>query len=101
MYLGVKLVLAISMERIHKANLVNFGILPALFENPADLDTITAEDTISIDGIREALSSGGTSLTLKNETKGATVALKLDLSEKERALLLAGGKINYIKQQSS
>ncbi len=100
MYLGVKLVLAASMERIHKANLVNFGILPALFENPSDLDTIDADDTVSIDGIREALSSGSTAVTLQNETKGTAITLKLDLSEKERDILLAGGKINYIKQQS-
>ncbi len=101
MYLGVKMILAKSMERIHKANLVNFGILPALFENPADYDTINDGDALVIEGIRDTLSSGGSSLTLQNKTQGSTIVLTLELSDKERALLLAGGKINYIRERSN
>lgn len=97
MYLGVKLVVAKSIERIHKANLVNFGIVPAIFEKPSDYDGIDTNDKLNIEDIREAVESKSTTINLKNETKGSRVSLKIELSDRERTILLAGGKINATK----
>jgi aconitase A len=59
MYLGVKAVVAKSFERIHMANLVNFGIVPLVFENPADYDAIAQGDELVIEGFKKALETGG------------------------------------------
>lgn len=90
MYLGVKLVAAKSIERIHRANLVNFGIIPATFADPADYDRIEKDDRISASGLADAIKSGDT-IVLHNETKGFDFALKIKLSERERRTILAGG----------
>jgi aconitate hydratase len=94
MYLGVKMVVARSMERIHKANLVNFGIVPALFVHPEDYErSIECGDSLSVRDLRAAV-EGADSLILRNETKGADITLRLELSERERRNVLAGGLIN-------
>ncbi len=97
MYLGVQMVIARSMERIHKANLVNFGILPAIFENDADYESIGLNDKLTVSGTREAIGDDKETLLLTNETKGKTITLKLELSKRERDILLAGGKINSVR----
>ncbi|MBN1674384.1 MAG: aconitate hydratase [Kiritimatiellae bacterium] len=101
MYLGVKAVLAKSIERIHLANLINFGIVPLLFEKPADYDRIEKNDALAIDGIRRRVSEGQATVTLRNETRQADIPLKLALSERERHILLAGGLLNHTKQTQS
>ncbi len=95
MFLGVKLVVAKSMERIHKANLINFGIVPAVFANPADYDLVNQKDEIKIEGVRAAIESGAESIIMK--VGDNSVELKLELSDNDRVLLLAGGKINAVK----
>jgi len=98
MYLGIKLVVARSMERIHKANLVNFGIVPALFVNEQDYrNNIHQGDLLEVTGVREALESKDT-LTLRNATRSIDIPLKLELSARERKNLLAGGLINATKE---
>jgi len=99
MYLGVKTVIARSFERIHAANLINFGILPLTFANEADYDAIGANDTIEIAKIKAALEKG-TDLTLKDTTNGKTVQLKYSLSMRQRDILLAGGMLNYTRLQT-
>ena len=99
MYLGVKAVIAKSFERIHAANLINFGILPLTFANEADYDALSANDTIEIKGIKAALSKGS-ELVLKNTTNGKTAMLKYSLSSRQRDILLAGGMLNYTRSQS-
>ncbi|MBD3240540.1 MAG: aconitate hydratase [Chitinivibrionales bacterium] len=97
MYLGVKLVVARSIERIHKANLVNFGIVPALFVNAADYEkNIEKGDALVVENVRQAVEQGDT-LVLRNETRGVDIPLTLELSERERRNLLAGGLINAVK----
>jgi len=96
MYLGVKTVIAKSFERIHAANLVNFGILPLTFANEADYDAIGAHDTIEIGKIKTALEAG-TDLVLNDTTNGKTVRLRYALSVRQRDILLAGGMLNYTK----
>jgi len=99
MYLGVKAVIAKSFERIHAANLINFGILPLTFTNDADYDVIAANDTIEIGTIKAALEAG-TDLILKDTTKGKSVPLKCALSVRQRDILLAGGMLNYTRTQT-
>jgi aconitate hydratase len=99
MYLGVKTVIAKSFERIHAANLINFGILPLAFANEADYDAIGVTDKIEIGGIKEALMNG-TELTLKDLTSGKTAALKYSLTIRQRDILLAGGMLSYTRAQS-
>jgi aconitate hydratase len=99
MFLGVRLVLAKSIERIHKANLVNFGILPAVFTDPQDYESLSRNDEILITDIHNALNLGLETITMKNVTNNRSCSLTLDLSPRERELLLAGGTINYIKKQ--
>jgi len=99
MYLGVKAVIAKSFERIHAANLINFGILPLTFANEADYDAINANDKIEIGDIRAALAKG-TDLVLKNTTAGKSIKLKYSLSARQQDILLAGGMLNYTKGQA-
>jgi aconitate hydratase len=100
MYLGIKAVVAKSFARIHKDNLVNFGILPLTFENPADYDSIDQGDELELAGLREGLPAGDT-LTLKNLTKGAEIKLKHGYTKRQVDTILAGGKLNYTKGQAA
>jgi len=99
MYLGVKAIVAKSFERIHAANLINFGILPLTFANEADYDAIGANDQVEITGIMDALKKGA-ELTLADKTNGKSVALKYSLSSRQRDILLAGGMLNYTKMNA-
>ena len=99
MYLGVKAVIAKSFERIHAANLINFGILPLTFANEADYDAINANDRIEISDIKSILAKGA-DLVLKNTTSGRTVQLKYSLSSRQRDILLAGGMLNYTRAKA-
>jgi aconitate hydratase len=98
MYLGVKTVIAKSFERIHAANLINFGILPLTFTNETDYEVIGANDTIEIGTIKTALEAG-TDLVLRDITNGKSVPLKYTLSVRQRDILLAGGMLNYTRTQ--
>lgn len=97
MFLGVKAVLAKSIERIHSANLINFGILPLLFENPADYEAITQGDELVVAGMRAAVQGGDERVVLRNITLGCDVAAKLILTARQRAIILAGGLLNFTK----
>jgi aconitate hydratase len=88
MYLGVKAVIAKSIERIHRANLVNFGIVPFFFENPKDYDKIAAGDRLELKGIREAVGGDG---VLEVKGPKGTFRVKAVLSDREKHLLLCGG----------
>jgi len=99
MYLGVKVVLAKSLERIHTANLINFGIVPLIFENPADYDAIAQGDEIVIEGFKKALETGG-KIVIKNKTKGKDIPVKHSMSGRDRNIVLAGGTLNYIKSRN-
>jgi aconitate hydratase len=96
MFLGVKAVIAKSFERIHAANLVNFGILPLTFADEADYEGLNAGDRVRISDIRKALESG-TDVTLTNTTAGKTMPLTYSLSGRQRDILLAGGMLNYTR----
>ena len=90
MYLGVKAVLARSIERIHCANLINFGIVPLIFDRPEDYGTITQGDELTCDGFRAALADDG-KVTLKNVTRGNTFTATAALSDRQKRIVLNGG----------
>ncbi len=96
MYLGVKAVVAVSIERIHQANLCNFGILPLLFENPEDYSRLDQGDELELDGCFKSLESG--KFTLIDRTKNISVPLVLFASDVQKKMLLAGGRLNEIKE---
>jgi aconitate hydratase len=100
MYLGVKWVLAKSFARIHKANLVNFGILPVTFANPDDYVKIESGDRIRLECVRSCIENDKP-LTLINETKGIEIPVEYDLSERQRNTLLDGGLLNHVKKSVS
>ncbi len=95
LYLGVKGVIVKSFARIHKANLINSGIIPMEFTNLSDYDHIDMMDELVIENIINKLDSSH--LIINNLTKGTSFEVKLDLSEKDVKVLKAGGKLNYMK----
>ncbi len=99
MYLGVRAVLAKSIERIHKANLINFCIVPLEFADPADYEKIDADDALEITGLTAAIADKD-SIAVANKTKGFQFQARLLLSTRDRDILLAGGKLNYTKKQA-
>lgn len=100
MYLGIKAVIAKSFARIHKANLVNFGILPLEFDNPEDYDKIEQGDTLKISNIKSELNNGG-KFTVENTRTGDKIPVNADFSQRQREILTAGGLLPYIKSKSS
>ena len=99
LYLGVKAVVAKSFARIHCANLANAGILPFTFKNEADYDTIDQMDELELPNIRTAIANGD-KVILKNKTKGTEIELEPVLTERQRDLVLAGGLLNYTREQN-
>ena len=99
MYLGIKAVLVKSFARIHKANLVNYGILPLVFVDAADYDGIDANDALVMEGLHAFLESkdGALLITVQNVTKGTRFAVRLDVDLRSRAVLRAGGLVPYAK----
>ncbi|OPY87371.1 MAG: Homoaconitase large subunit [Smithella sp. PtaU1.Bin162] len=93
MYLGVRAVVAKSFERIHTANLINFGILPLTFLTEGDYDDIDQGDDLEIADVRGKISAGDT-LTIRNKTKGASYNVGCNLSARQKNIILAGGALN-------
>ena len=98
MYLGIRCVVAKSFARIHAANLINAGILPLTFENPADYDALQPGAQLRIDGIRAGMAAG--SLMLTDTTAGRSYPVVCSLTERQQAILLAGGLLNYTKEHA-
>ena len=97
MFLGVKCVIAKSIARIHKGNLVNHGIIPMLFEDPAAYDSIDEGDELRIDNLLDQIPTRR--VVVKNLTKHFEFAVKLDLTDNEIEVVLAGGQLRYLKKQ--
>jgi aconitate hydratase len=95
MYLGVRAVITKSFARIHKANLVNYGIIPITFVNPADYDIIKQGDILEITNIAEALKSGSEFTITVN---GKSIKGVNDLSKRNRAILISGGLAAYTRK---
>ena len=98
LYLGIKAVVAKSFARIHVANLINFGIVPMTLVNPDDYDKFNEGDELFIQGFKEAV-AGSEEAVLVNKTTGEAAKLCLQFSARQREMLLAGGCLNYTKNQ--
>jgi len=94
-YLGIRVKIAKSFARIHKANLVNFGILPLVFKDPADYELIAQGDRISFPDVRRLVENGSSDIPLL--LNGREIITVLDVSERQRKELLAGGTLNYVR----
>lgn len=98
LYLGVKAVLVKSFARIHRANLINAGILPLTFVNEADYDKIGQGDELLLENVRQAVMDGKTELTLINKTKNAEIPVLCELSGRTKDIILAGGLLDYTRE---
>ena len=94
-YLGLKAVIAKSIERIHQANLCNFGILPLLFSNEEDYDRISQDDELELRDVIKSIDKG--SFTLIDKTKNIEIELDLFASQEQKEMLKKGGRLNLIR----
>ncbi len=97
MYLGVRAVLVKSLARIHRDNLINYGVLPLLFEDKADYDRLEQGDLLEADALREQLKARR--VVVRNFTKKLDIPAILELSGREATILLAGGKLTYVRDK--
>jgi aconitate hydratase len=95
MYLGVKGVVAKSFARIHRANLINFGIIPFEFQNASDFDLLAQGTPVTIENVVRNLEQG--SKTMEATAGKDKIILKVDLTPRQRSVLAAGGLLNYIR----
>ncbi|MBQ3225514.1 MAG: aconitate hydratase [Clostridia bacterium] len=100
LHLGIKAVLAKSFARIHMANLINSGILPLVFENEADYDTIDLMDELAIENAPDQIAAGD-KIVVKNLTKKKEYVTILTVSDRQKEMLYAGGLINFIKKMNA
>ena len=95
-YLGIRAKIVKSFARIHKANLVNFGIMPLVFKNPADMELFKQGDQVSFPDVRRLVESGASEIPVV--VNGREVTTLLEISDRQRQELLAGGTLNLVKQ---
>ncbi|MCI5815647.1 aconitate hydratase [Ruminococcus sp.] len=98
LYLGIQAVLVKSFARIHRANLINAGILPLTFVNEADYDKIDQGDELELAEVRKAIEAGKSELTLRNKTKGIDIPVLCELSGRTKDIVLAGGLLDYTRE---
>jgi aconitate hydratase len=96
-YLGIRAKIAKSFARIHKANLINFGILPLTFRDPADYEQVNQGDKVIFKNLRKLIASGAKEIPAIVE--GREIVTLLEVSERERREILAGGTLNYVKNK--
>ncbi|MBQ6848317.1 MAG: aconitate hydratase, partial [Clostridia bacterium] len=96
MYLGVRAVITKSFARIHVANLINAGIMPLTFKNPEDYDKLTEGDKLTLSGVFEGMEKG--EIILTDETTNEKFALTCNFTERQKAILKAGGLLSYTKK---
>jgi aconitate hydratase len=95
MHLGVRAVLAKSFARIHRANLINWGVLPLEFVDPGDRDALALGDPLRVEGVRAGLAAGA--LVVLHEPSGRRIPVRCPLTPRERAILLAGGRLAHTR----
>jgi len=99
MFMGVKAVIAKSLERIHTANLINFGIIPLIFKNEKDYDKIEQGDELEIPDVRKIIEKGDI-LKVKDTTKNFEFEVEYNLSDRQKEIILAGGTLAYMKNKA-
>lgn len=101
LYLGIKAVLVKSFARIHRANLINAGILPLTFVNEADYDKINQGDEIVLADVRADAEADMSKLTVVNKTTGVEIPVLCELTGRTKDIILAGGLLDYTREQLS
>jgi aconitate hydratase len=96
-YLGIRVKIAKSYARIHKANLCNFGVLPLTFKNPADYDGLSESSELELEGVRRRIAQGDTEIPVRVD--GREILTLLDVSDRQRQSLLAGGILNLVRRE--
>lgn len=97
MYLGIKAVLVLSFARIHRANLINFGILPLTFDDPHDYEQILQGDVLEMPNLIDEINNSET-ITVNNTTRNFTFLMRHDLTDRQKTIILAGGLLNFTKE---
>jgi aconitate hydratase len=97
-YLGLRVVLTKGFARIHSQNLVNFGVLPLAFVDPADYDSIQAGDELRLTDLRRMLTQGG-EVVVENVTRQYEFQMSHTMSPRQVQFLLSGGLINWMKER--
>jgi len=100
LYLGVKGVIAKSFARIHRSNLINSGILPLTFVDEADYDLLDPDDILVIDNPVEQIKTGSRIL-VRNVTKNLTIETEMELSDRLKNIMIAGGLLNYTSKRAN
>ena len=98
LYLGIKAVLVKSFARIHRANLINAGILPLTFVNESDYDTISQGDVLALENVRKLVEDGVTQFNVINKTTGKEIPVLCELSGRTKDIMLAGGLLDYTRE---
>jgi aconitate hydratase len=98
-YLGVRVKLAKSFARIHKANLCNFGILPLVFQDPVDYDRIERGMKVVLPDIKRRLEQGDVEIPLSVD--GRVILARIEVSDRQRRHLIAGGTLNFVKERAA
>jgi aconitate hydratase len=98
-YLGLRVVVAKGFARIHRQNLINFGVLPLIFRDPADYDSLEKGSVVRVKNLHRQL-RGGEIVTFENAATGRPIAARHELSERQVEIVLAGGLINSVKQRT-
>lgn len=101
LYLGIKAVLVKSFARIHRANLINAGILPLTFVKEADYDKINQGDEIVLADVRADVEADMSKLTVVNKTTGVEIPVLCELTGRTKDIILAGGLLDYTREQLS
>jgi aconitate hydratase len=100
MYVGVKAILAQSFARIHRDNLINYAVLPLTFVHAEDYASIDPDDELEIQEVRDCLEAGATTLMVQNLTKHSTIETSIEITPRQRQILLAGGLLRYAGKEN-
>jgi aconitate hydratase len=97
MHLGIHVVIARSFARIHRSNLINFGILPMTFDDPSDYGTVGQGDMLRIENVKKTL-TGEQRYTVENRSKGTTFVAVSNLNDREKEIITSGGLLSYARK---
>ena len=100
MYFGVKAILAQSFARIHRDNLINYAVLPLTFVHEEDYESIDPDDELEIQEVRDCLEAGATTLMVQNLTKHSTIETSIEITPRQRQILLVGGLLRYAGKEN-
>ena len=99
MYLGVRVVIAKSLARLHRGNLINHGVIPMQFDDPAAYDLVSQGDELEIDDLRSQIAAD--KVVVHDRTSGADFTCHLSLTPEEKDVVLAGGRLRFVRDKAA